>query len=77
MQAQAAAVADPTRVEMTGHYSLVYSPDDDARTGKGFYVDLWWFGDKSPFKYSPLFKSAAGARAWARRKGGTHEHFTP
>jgi len=49
-----------TEVDLTGHYDLVYSPDDEAKTGKGYWVDL--------------FKTREKAVLWAARNGGRFAH---
>ena len=44
-------------------YDIVYSPDDG-----GFYARLLW---KRRGDTSPIYKTRAGALAWAIKKGGT------
>ena len=56
-------------IDLKGHYSLVFSPDDEAETGKGFYAELWWAD-----RISPLYRTKARADAWARRNGGAEAH---
>ena len=55
--------------ELKGHYTIVYSPDDEETTGKGFYADLWWNGETSP-----LFKTELAANVWAVKRGGHSKH---
>lgn len=55
--------------ELLGRFHTVYSPDDDAACGKGYYAELWWSN-----RTGPLFKTRAAAFNWACRNGGTFEH---
>ena len=57
-------------VDLTGHYDLIYSPDDEAQTGKGYWVELTW-----KRKNSPLFKTREQAAIWAARNGGRYAHY--
>ena len=54
---------------LKGHYTVVYSPDDEAESGKGYYVDRWWTR-----RASKLFASWAEADAWAALHGGEFRH---
>jgi hypothetical protein len=65
--AQEAAIASLPRT-LQGHYTIVYSCDDEANYGKGWYVDRWWS------KGSPSFRTRAQAVAWAAKHECVHEH---
>ena len=54
------------KVDMTGHYSIVYSPDE-----KAYYAELWWNDEMSP-----LFATRSEAISWARTNGGIYCHNT-
>ena len=56
-------------VSLQGHYTIVYSPDDEAESGKGYYVDRWWTR-----RESKLFATWAEADAWAVLHGGVDRH---
>lgn len=53
----------------TDFYEVVHSPDDEDRTGKGFYAHTI-NADGSTAAESGLFATRAEAKAWAKMHGG-------
>ena len=50
--------------ELTGHYDVVYSPDDG-----GWYAQLWWNEE-----ISPIYSKQRDAIAWGQENGGRYLH---
>ncbi len=50
---------------LQGYFSIVYSPDDELETGKGYYAELCW-----NHKTSPLYDNPHSAMVWAGKHGG-------
>jgi len=50
-------------------YDIVYSPDDEEATGKGFYSSVIT-ADNQDAGTSPLCQTKEGAVNWAKENGG-------
>ena len=57
-----------TKINLTGYFYVVHSPDDEDECGKGWYATVYVTDTKTD--QSPLFHYESQAEAYARKHGG-------